>query len=368
MTGQKVLVVDDDRGILRLVNLILSRAGYQVLMASTGETGIEMVRTENPDLILMDVMLPGMDGFQATKLIRRLPNGRLIPIIFVSAMDDVEAKMKGLRGGATDYVTKPVRAGELLARIEAHLRPGSAVSGQLVTVFGGKSGVGTTTVVVNLALALRQLSQKNVLIVDYQRPLGDVASLLSLPETPAVDLLLAHTHELDDELFASVMQEYTPGVSVIIGALDPASTRQVNKRTLIEVLKIGLTMSDYVLVDAGAFFSWADPPLSAKDEGLNLCVLTPDPIGIKRAVQVTQTAATTGHDLWPILNRYRIAEDIPQEQVASQLGINVKGAIPDETDLMRRALNAGRPVYQDGSAPDFNRAMDDIANIIVGSL
>jgi pilus assembly protein CpaE len=368
MAGEKILIVDDDRGMLRLVETILTRAGYQVVIASTGETGIEMVQMENPDLVLMDVMLPGMDGFQATKLIRRLPNGRLIPIIFLSAMSDVEAKMKGLRGGAVDYVIKPVRAGELVARIEAHLRPGNTTFGQLVTCFGGKPGVGATTLVINLALALRQLSQQNVLIVDYQLPLGDMAILLGLPETPAVEILLAHSNELDADLISSVTQAYAPGVSVVGGVTDPNAARHINRKTLIDVLRIGQTMSEFVVVDAGSFFAWSDAPLSPKGEGINVCVLTPDPVAIKRAAQMIGAAAATGCEVWPVLNRYRAAEDMPLEQVASQLTLSLKGCIPDESDPMRRALNAGQPLYAAQPDSDFRQAVDDLAGRIMGSV
>lgn len=122
MTRQKILVVDDDQRLLRLLELSLHRAGYQVITAVVGELGVEKVRTEQPDLVLMDVMMPGIDGFETTKRIRRLPEGRHIPIIFLSALVEKEAKMKGLRIG-DDYITKPVKMGEVLARIEARLRP-----------------------------------------------------------------------------------------------------------------------------------------------------------------------------------------------------------------------------------------------------
>jgi len=133
VTKQKVLIVDDDERVLRLLQLCLHRAGYQIITATTGEEGVRKVRAEKPDLVLMDVMMPGIDGFEATKRIRRLPEGRHIPVIFLSALDQTAAKIKGLRGGGNDYVTKPVKMGELLARVEVHLRPQGLAQGQLIT-------------------------------------------------------------------------------------------------------------------------------------------------------------------------------------------------------------------------------------------
>jgi pilus assembly protein CpaE len=367
MTGQRILVVDDDQALRRLVELFLRRAGYQVLTASTGEMGIEQVRTGKPDLVLMDVMLPGITGVQATKLIRRLPEGRHIPIIFLSAQADMETKVKGLRGGGNDYVTKPVKTGELLARIEAHLRPEVSIWGQLITVFGSKAGVGTTTLAINLALALRKASQENILLMDWQRPLGDVAFLLGMPETPGLELVLAHVNELDEEKVAHVTREYSPGVQVILGATNPNTAGQMNRKALSKLLGIALTRADYVVVDAGSFFSWEDPPMIAQGEGLNLCVLTPEPMSIKRAVQAMQTVNIADYEFWPILNQRNSPGDISQEQIESRLGTSLKGCIP-ESDQMVRATSEGHPFYMAGSSSDFSRAMDAIANCVIGVL
>jgi pilus assembly protein CpaE len=367
MAGKKILVVDDDQGIRRLVELMLHRAGYQVVTASTGETAIEMVRTEKPDLVLMDVMLPGMNGFQATQQMRRIPEGSQIPIVFLSSQVDMEAKMKGLRGGGNDYITKPVKTGELLARIEAHLRPEGAVVGQVITLWGSKAGVGTTTVAINLALALRKALQKKVLLLDWQRPLGDIAFLLGLPEARALELFTVSS-DLDEEKLAKVMIEYSPGVWVIPGAADPNTAKQMDKKTLKRVLDNALLQVEYVLVDVGFFFSWDLPPAAVKGQGINLCVSVPEPTSIKRTAQVIGALNGMDCDFWPILNRQGMPGSIPQEQIESHLGITFKGFIPDESEQMMRALNARRPLYTASPDSDFARAMNDLANRIVQAL
>jgi pilus assembly protein CpaE len=367
MVGKRILVVDDDQGIRRLLELMLRRSGYQVITATTGETAIEMVRTEKPDLVLMDVMLPGMSGFQATQNIRRLPEGSQIPIVFLSSHTDMEAKMKGLRGGGNDYITKPVKTGELLARIEAHLRPEGAVVGQVITVWGSKAGVGTTTVAVNLTMALRKALQKKVLLMDWQRPLGDVAFLLGLPEIHALELFI-HATDLDEDKLARVMREYSPGVWVILGATDPNTAKQMDKKALKRMLDIALLQAEYVIVDAGFFFSWDTPPLMNKGQGINLCVLAPEPMSIKRAAQVVGAINGTDCVFWPILNRQGMPGSIPQEQIESQLGIALNGFIPDASDQMTRALSASRPLYVAEPGSSFSCAMDDLANRIAGAV
>ena len=363
MTRQKILVVDDDQRLLRLLELSLHRAGYQVITAVVGELGVEKVRTEQPDLVLMDVMMPGIDGFETTKRIRRLPEGRHIPIIFLSALVEKEAKMKGLRIG-DDYVTKPVKMGEVLARIEARLRPRAPILGELITVFGSKAGVGTTTLMINLALALRRIAQKNVLLVDWQRPLGDVALYLGLPNESTLEFLLPYVHALDEQAFTTALKEYLPGVWVLPGATDLASASQMNRKVLSRVLEIVLTKADYVLVDSGSFFSWEDPPLVTKAGGINLCVLTPELAPVERAANAMGTVNVMTHRFWFLLNRYSVPGGIPREQIESLLGSPLHGCVPDESDQVTRALNEGRPLYIVDPDSGFSHAIEDIATQI----
>ncbi len=364
MAKQKILVVDDDQGGLRLVKLSLRRAGYQVVTAVTGEEGVQRVRTEKPDLVLMDVMMPGMGGFEATKHIRRLPEGRRMPIIFLSALDRTEAKVKGLRIGGNDYIAKPVKMGELLARVEAHLRLEAPAPGQLITMFGSKAGVGTTTLMVNLALALGNVSRKSVLLVDWQRPLGDVALFLGLPKKRVLESLLPHANDLDEQGFNTALKEYLPGVWILPGATDPASADQMNREALSKVLEMALIKADYVLVDGGSFFSWEAPPLVAKGKGINLSVLMPELTSIERAADAVGAANVTNDNFWLLLNRHGMPGGIPRKQIESRLRITLKGCVPDAGAQVTRALNEGRPLYIADPGSGFSRAIDDIATRI----
>jgi DNA-binding response OmpR family regulator len=361
MTKQKILAVDDDERVLRLLELSLRRGGYQVITATTGELGVEKVRTERPDLVLMDVMMPGIDGFEATKRIRRLPEGRHIPIIFLSALDHKEAKIKGLRVGGDDYVAKPVSTGELLARIEVRLRRVAPVLGQLITVFGSKASVGTTTLTINLALALHRITQKNVLLVDWHRPLGDVALYLGLSRKNTLESLLPHAHVLDQQALSTALEEYLPDMWVLPGATDPASASQMNQEALNNILETALAKADYVLVDGGTFFSWEDPPLTTKEEGINLCVLTPELTSVERAANAIGAVNVMNYHFWPLLNRYGMPGGISREKIESRLASPLKGCVPDESDQTARALNEGHPLYIVDANSGFSRAIHDIA-------
>lgn len=114
----KILIVEDDQSISKLIAASLSISGYESVPCFDGNEAVHMVRNEEFDLILLDIMLPGLDGFQVMEKIRETGT----PVIFLTAMGDVSDRVKGLKSGAEDYIVKPFEPLELLARIEIVLR------------------------------------------------------------------------------------------------------------------------------------------------------------------------------------------------------------------------------------------------------
>lgn len=119
----KILVIDDDPNICQLVRLYLEKEGYQVSCAYRGITGLDLLDAEKPALVVLDVMLPGMDGWEVCSRIRKVSN---IPILMLTAKDETFDKVLGLELGADDYMTKPFEPKELVARVKAILRRASA--------------------------------------------------------------------------------------------------------------------------------------------------------------------------------------------------------------------------------------------------
>jgi len=118
---QTVLVVDDSPTEMHLIRGILEKGGYQVITAVDGESGVAEAKHSKPDLILMDVVMPGLNGFQATRQLSRNPETSQIPIIMVTTKSQETDRAWGLRQGAREYVVKPVAAGELLNKIKSIL-------------------------------------------------------------------------------------------------------------------------------------------------------------------------------------------------------------------------------------------------------
>lgn len=122
MERQKILLVDDEIHIQEMLRINMKSQGYHCLSAYTGEEAIEMARSESPDLILLDVMMPGIDGVETCRRLKADKDLRAIPVIMISAKSQGQDKIVGLEGGADDYITKPFSLHELFLRIKASLR------------------------------------------------------------------------------------------------------------------------------------------------------------------------------------------------------------------------------------------------------
>ncbi len=118
--GKKVLIVEDEQSIVDILSFNLTKEGYDTLEALDGPTGLQLALEQNPDLVLLDLMLPGMSGFDVCRKIRQA--GSLVPIVMLTAREEEDDKVLGLELGADDYITKPFKNRELMARVKANIR------------------------------------------------------------------------------------------------------------------------------------------------------------------------------------------------------------------------------------------------------
>ncbi|NDJ86239.1 MAG: response regulator transcription factor [Chloroflexi bacterium] len=129
--AEKILVIDDEETTVQLISILLERRGYEVIRAYRAEDGLRKAYRTHPDLVLLDIMMPNMDGWEVCRRLRELSD---VPIIFLTARSDVRDVVKGLEMGADDYIVKPYDNDELIARVKAHLRraPKPTVSEELI--------------------------------------------------------------------------------------------------------------------------------------------------------------------------------------------------------------------------------------------
>jgi two-component system, OmpR family, alkaline phosphatase synthesis response regulator PhoP len=120
--GQRILVVDDDKEIVRIIRAYLEKAGYNVAVAYEGETALHIIRSDRPDLVVLDLMLPDRDGWDITRIVRGDPSVSATPIVMLTARVEGEDRVMGLDIGADDYIPKPFNPHEVVARVRAVLR------------------------------------------------------------------------------------------------------------------------------------------------------------------------------------------------------------------------------------------------------
>ena len=118
--GKTILIVEDEQSIVDILSFNLTKEGYDTIEALDGPTGLQLALEQNPDLVLLDLMLPGMDGFEVCEKIRKA--GSMVPIVMLTAREEEDDKVRGLELGADDYIIKPFKNRELMARVKANIR------------------------------------------------------------------------------------------------------------------------------------------------------------------------------------------------------------------------------------------------------
>lgn len=200
----RILIIDDDRSLLNMVKLMVQRERHEALLAQNGQEGLDIARNELPDLAIVDLMMPGMSGYDVTRQLRDDDRTTGIPILILTARSQPMDAQMARDVGADAFISKPVTAQELMSEVNALLStkqdakaaskaPGSPA---LVAVLGLRGGSGATTIAVNLALALTARGQK-VCLVDLSPFSGHAARQLRLPARQSWGDLLAGEASLD---------------------------------------------------------------------------------------------------------------------------------------------------------------------------
>ena len=383
MAATKVLVVDDDLNIQRVLVFALKQEGFEVLVASDGATGVEMARSEAPDLILMDVAMPRLDGYAATQQIRTTEQGHRVPIIMLSSEADVGERVKGLRAGADDDIVKPFHPLELMARIKALLaRSGGgatttsdeqATLGRLCVFYGAKGGVGTTTIALNAAISMSRDLKRRISLIDANLQFGDMRVFLDLGLDTASIVNAIGEPDLDTDLLRKLMVKHHTGIELLLAPPSPEAADIVVERqrqhpeSLSNVLNLSRRLYDYTFVDMVKTID--DFNLQLFDEAdVIFVVMTADLSCLKNVRLVLETMDSLGYQrskVQLVLNRSNAYTGINVNNAESALGRKIDYQVINEYRASISALNSGEPFMSsrpDGplgrSVTDFARAMD----------
>jgi CheY-like chemotaxis protein/MinD-like ATPase involved in chromosome partitioning or flagellar assembly len=189
MMGKRILVIEDDPIAIRLMEYVLKKRGYQVFTTSNGLEGLQIARKEVPDLIILNVMLPGIDGLEVCHRLRAEIQTPQPLILMLSGKAQRTDIANGLSMGADDYLTKPATPSEIVSKVDGLLAQKADARSPMVVFIGSKEKVGTTTVVVNVAIALAQMG-KQVIAVDLCPYEGSISERLGIKPKSAIRRLV----------------------------------------------------------------------------------------------------------------------------------------------------------------------------------
>ena len=264
--SEKILIVDDDLDTLRLVGLMLQRQGYQISAATNGQQGLDKAFEEDPDLILLDLMMPDMDGYEVTRRLRQNPSTTSTPILMFTAKTQLDDKVAGFEVGANDYLTKPTHPSELQARVKTLLaRSGEKKSatpslgadenqGYIIGILGARGGLGVTTLAVNLAAGLLTKTKSEVIIAELLPGQGALGLEMGLNYSKGlVDLLsITKTSDITRDKTREALTHHGSGLKVLLSSDRPRDMHLINQASNYEVLLTRLAgLARFVVLDLG---------------------------------------------------------------------------------------------------------------------
>jgi pilus assembly protein CpaE len=357
--AEKILIVDDDVQTLRLVGLMLERQGYKILAASNGTQAIGMARAEHPDLILLDVMMPDVDGYTVARTLRKEPETTSIPILMFTAKAQVEDKIVGYESGADDYLTKPIHPAELTAHMRAILsRSKTRTNGTLVErgytigLLGAKGGLGISSLALNLGINYFQTTKHEVIAAEMRPGQGSWSLDLGMPPQEGLNnLLRLSPNDINTASIENELIRVPYGIRLLMAspyARDvPLMKNTKNIEAVVDQLSL---MAKLILLDIGTTTNLAF------DETLNLCkelivVTEPFPGTVQHTKILLDDLKQRGFGKSKlitviIINRIRADVQLSITQVQETLGHQVSQVIPPAPEVSFQAATRNLPMIQ----------------------
>ncbi|MGD2144260.1 MAG: response regulator, partial [Anaerolineae bacterium] len=259
---RKILVVDDENEAVDLMRAALESGGYEVIAAYSGKQALQMAQTEDPDLVVLDIMMPDLDGYEVSRRLRSRPGTAHLPILMYTAKTQLEDKVTGFQAGADDYLTKPILPQELVSRVESLLLRASltqpreeAPPSNVVGFLGSKGGAGTTTLLVNTAVAMSRGADedRSVALAELRGGLATAALQLGFPRPGDITRILEQPPaSIDTALVEAQLDQHGTGLLALTGqTVPPGVAERVSPDHAEAIVKRLTGIADYVLLDLG---------------------------------------------------------------------------------------------------------------------
>jgi pilus assembly protein CpaE len=373
----RILVIDDEPLNHQLVSKALESLNCQIISAEDGDSGIARARTWKPDIIITDVMMPDINGYEVTRRLRREEQFYATPILVLTAQSGLKDKLHAFEAGADDYLSKPFEPAELAARIAVLIRRSEMIPvatverdpaqlARTIAVHSLRGGTGCSTLAVNIGLSLNNLWSSAILL-DLTMTAGQVALMLNknLRRTWA-DVAHYKQDEMDMDLLNSIISAHDYGLSFIAAPTFPDEGETLRSETLTPAITMLKERFQYIVIDLPHNFS--EISLSALDAAdIILLASTPDMASVRATAAALDAYKKLGYPtgkIKPVLNAPFPRSSLSKEKIESAMGMEFVATFPHAVDLVVEAINLGRPLVLDKPQEAISVLLEDFAFFI----
>lgn len=387
--SDKILVIDNHQDTINLVTMILKTAGYRLSTANTGREGIEAAKKVDPDLILLDVMMPDMDGLAVCRELRSIPRFGHVPIIMFTAKSMPDEKWEGFESGATDYLVKPTTSEELTKRVKMILSrsqpqktssipqapstpvgykgDGNGPRGQTIAFIGARGGSGTTTAAINTAMVLA--ARYPVLLVDLDMVQGHVGQYLKRNDSGGLNRLIeggvvTMKAQINNE---AVMINDLLQVLLAHPNITDQNTVAEPQHTPHLVEAVGLT-GKQVIFDGGRGITPLNRPVIERADQIVVCT-RPERLGLEATKVLLEQLddiilpTTLVHTMMMNFDGTHVAA----ESIEKYINHKLIGAVQVTPQQMAKAVNRGLALVQAYGDTPLPRAFAEVAKTILAA-
>jgi CheY-like chemotaxis protein len=356
MTG-KILIVDDDIDTLRLVGLMLESEGFEIIAAKNGQRAISLAHSEIPDLIILDIMMPELDGYAVTKQLRQEGATRAIPILMFTAKTGLDDRVLGLELGADAFITKPISTRDLLTNVNNLLSPANREIDQtqtpkstgMMAIMASKGGMGVTTLAINLAIGLNRNTEENVILSDFRPGLGSLALELGYTQNTGFNQLLdLPPEEINPQSVEEQLLDYSSGVRLLLSSPHPIDARLVSKIDAFETIASHLPqLANFVVLDLGPGMTSLNQKVLPHCSDV-LLITEPSPQSIFQTKELIgeffQMGFKTEQINLIVFNRVPSSVQLSFGEIEDQLNLTIVSAFSPNPELAYRASIENEPI------------------------
>ncbi|HZM24984.1 MAG TPA: response regulator [Anaerolineales bacterium] len=379
----RVLLIDDEQFYFKLLGKALKAADYDLEYAKSGSEGLARVPSFQPEMLIVDLKLPEMDGFEILLRLRRDPNFGHIPVIVITSKDELSEKLKAFELGADDYVVKPFQPEELVARMGILARRGRAMqivqqmektaskaNATVITVHSLRGGLGCSSIVVNLGLAFHKLWGKQTLLIDGILTAGQVALMLDAkPAATWENLVGVDSENLDDAVTSEMMCLHNSGIRYIASPRYPIAADTFTNETLKLFMDTLKSQTDFIVVDISHDFSDMTIQMLSASNAI-LLVMAPEMASLRTTMSALEIYDRLGIPLEKVkivLNNNSSNPAIKQAQLEKVLKRPVDFVLPFEAGAVNRALNFGQPFILSNPDLQICQNLEKMAYMLSGN-